>query len=93
MRKKYYIIRGEFVNVYTLLYVHDAADVNALKELQRRGEKPERITRADALRMARAVHEDIYKAASLLLHDPFVNFGNDLIYMDHKGAQHGYKTL
>lgn len=92
-KRKYYIIRSEFVNVYTLLYVHDAADVNALAELQRRGEKPERITRADALRLARAIHDDIYKATSLFVYDPIKSFGDDLIYMDYTGKHHGYNVL
>lgn len=93
MSRKYYIVHGCFVNDFTLFYVKDSADANALGELLRRGADVERIKRSAALQMARRYSTRVYKATAVFIYDPYTNFGNDLIYMDHRGVQHGYKVL
>lgn len=91
--RKYYIAHGQFRNDYTLLYTRDLADINALETLRQRGATVDRIRRADALQRARKDRTVIYKATSIFVYDWLTRFGNDMIYMDHNGFQHGYKVL
>ena len=84
-RKKYYMTIGKFSNLCTLFFVHDGADVNALKELINRGTSVEHITRNRALLLARKTHGKIYKCTSLFANDREKRFGKEIIYMDERG--------
>ena len=81
---------GKFSNSCTLFFVQDAADVNALEELIKRGTSIEHITRNRALSIARQTYRQLYKCTSWCVYDHEKSFGKECIFMDARGNMHGY---